>query len=212
MVTDNTPTAAPTNAPVVAFMITLFSGWNLNEGETDTVLAVFFLVSLLVLAAIVYFSYVLFCSGTAKGPAAAGPAAEAKPLITKAAPPTGKKPSQILKERLGQSYATGFACQMYTGKGPKKVKLWLQGTDLYAQSDATFSKDQFKMDLGTVMNVEWGKRTNNIKKAPVEDDLCLSLMFPPSSSMDISVANKADRDMLALGFTEFVQKIKEGQP
>lgn len=215
MVTNGVPTQAPTNAPVVAYMMTLFSGWDLNEGETDAVLAAFFLVCLLVLVAIIYFSYVFFTAPASPKSAVvtqAAAAPENRPLINKAAPQPSKQYAKILKEKVGNSFGTGFACQMYTGKGTKAIKLWLQGKKVCFQSNTTFSRDLNEIDLSTVTSVQVGKSTDNIRKAApsIPDEQCFSLMIN-NNSMDISVSKKEDRDMLANGFTELVENVKSGQ-
>lgn len=207
------PTAAPTWEPVVQVMQKVIPSWNLNEGETYTVLVLFFASLIAIVAVAIYCIY--FARGSKKDVPPGSlelesdasnlpPASEAAPLL-----PNKDKPNlPLLKEML----AVGKNVQMYTNKGPKTVKLTLKGKELYWETTNFVNNNTYMMDLSTVLFVTANKKSKNLKaKAVVPDELCLSLVAH-DSSLDISVGKKSERDIMVLGFTEIIANIKDGNP
>ena len=205
----SSPTASPTSTPeVVAAMQQIFPSWDLNEGETYTVLVVFFLVAIGVLIGM--FFLIQYCMNRghqkellAEDTPSGSQVGEERPLLQ-----PSKTASNIpaLKTLL---QAPGKTCQMYTSKGPKTVKMSLKGNTLVWESSSSFMASKtYSIDLASVLFVTANKKSKNLRsKAVVPDELCFSLVTH-DASLDISVDRKNERDVLVLGFGEIVSQLK----
>ena len=209
----SSPTASPTATPeVVSTMQQIFPTWDLNEGETYTVLVVFFLVAIGVLVGMIFL--ILYCMNrghqkeilaedTPSGSPSGSQVGEERPLLQ---PSKTESNIPALKTLLAPP---GKTCQMYPSKGPKTVKMSINGNTLVWESSSSFMAPKtYSIDLATVLFVTANKKSKNLRsKAVVPDELCFSLVTH-DASLDISVDRKNERDVLVLGFGEIVSQLK----
>jgi len=231
--TTSEPTYEPSLSPVksantglVPDMRAIFPSWDLNAGATWTVVILFFLVMLGVLFLFVYNAF--FKEATEKRrrrtseveETASNPMGEADPLLNTKPPKapyfpfgvpkisnTMARVSTVHTEALKDFFASGKVLDLHTSKGKKTVELSLAGTDLRWKTINDIFPKKFKLDIKTVLSVEIGKKTDNFKKINVSDDLCLSLVSD-KTTLDVEAQTKADRDIMAEGFTEMIENIK----
>ena len=205
----SSPTVSPTATPeVVSTMQQIFPTWDLNEGETYTILVVFFLFAIGFLVGMIYL--ILYCMNRghqkdllAEDSLPGSVVGEERPLLQ---PSKTESNIPALKTLLAPP---GKTCQMYTSKGPKTVKIRLNGNTLVWETSSSFMNPKtYSVDLATVLFVTANKKSKNLRsKAVVPDELCFSLVTH-DASLDISVDKKSERDVLVLGFGEIVAQLK----
>jgi hypothetical protein len=119
---------------------------------------------------------------------------------------TGRTLCETLKNVLAQ----GLSMTLYAEDGPKKVKIFLVGTELRWRQVRMITRKTFKCDLRTVQYVEWGKKTRAFRApfaAAVEEDFCFSIVCS-NTTVDLKAYNKVERDAVAQGFVMLLDDIR----
>ena len=219
----NSPTAAPSSTPkVVSAMQSIIPGWDLNEAESYTVLVVFFLVALALLGVVLY--YFCFAGRSSGGKASSADTDEPEPGETSTTSSNNEERPLLSPSKTASNVPAlrlllappGMTVLMYSSKGPKTVKLSLQGDSVvWEAATSIFSlplssaQRRYSVPLSSVLFVTPNKRSKNLRaKAVVPDELCLSLVTH-DASLDLSVDRRAERDVLVLGFGELVELVKQ---
>lgn len=208
--------------PLVEVMDDMFSWWNLDAAATWTLVITFFVVVIAILSVLIWWclygpkpkvelsmpslpslhtSTTSPLSGSSNGP---GELYESAPLLP-------SKDTNSYVSKMKQLVAGGMLVQLHTSKGPKQVKLMVLGSEIRWETIAApgMPSKKYKLDLSEVLFVDWGKKTKNLVKASVDEDLCFSLVSQ-TSTLDLQVNTKEERDIMALGFTELIEAIKSG--
>ena len=86
----------------------------------------------------------------------------------------------------------------------------MSGSELRWESMNLMTRKRYSIDLKEILFVEWGKQTHNFRKtasAQAPEQHCFSLMSQ-TTTLDIEASNKTERDLLAQGFTSFIDSLK----
>jgi len=193
-------------------MDNLFSWWDLNAAATWTVVITFFVVCIAILAAIIWWLFYAPKSKSSELPFVAPPTQSPMTgTLYESAPLLPSKDTNSYISKLKALVAGGMLVQLHTSKGPKQVRLMVLGSEIRWETIPApgMPSKKYKLDLSEVLFVDWGKKTKNLVRAPVEDDVCFSLVSQ-TSTLDLQVNNKEERDIMALGFTELIEALKSG--
>lgn len=109
----------------------------------------------------------------------------------------------------------GMVITVHTTEGSKSVTMFLVGSELQWRSAHLFSRKTKRLELTSVICVEWGKKTNTFRSKGgaskgVPEDLCFSLVSN-AQTVDLEASTKVERDALAQGFNHIISELKRGR-
>jgi hypothetical protein len=111
--------------------------------------------------------------------------------------------------------AGGRIVQLTTVNGSEKVKLSLEDKELRWESAGFVRPRKYTATVSKFDRVVKGKSEfrNQAMVKDFDDELCFSLMAWSSDvNVDIQVATKAERDIIAIGLEEFITDLKSAGP